>query len=85
MIRTILHIPRRIVQALIVLYQYTLSPDHGWASKLFKYRVCRFHPSCSEYGHKAIGKYGVIKGGLMASWRVLRCNPWTDGGNDPVK
>lgn len=85
MIRTILHIPRRIVQALIVLYQHTLSPDHGWASRLFKYRVCRFYPTCSEYGHQAIGQYGVIKGGLMAAWRVLRCNPWTDGGNDSVK
>lgn len=70
---------------MIVLYQHTLSPDHGWASQFFQYRVCRFHPTCSEYGYQAIGKYGVIRGGFMAAWRVVRCNPWNKGGYDPVK
>lgn len=45
---------------------------------------CRFHPSCSEYGYEAIQKHGLIKGGRLAVWRVLRCNPWGKGGFDPV-
>jgi putative membrane protein insertion efficiency factor len=45
---------------------------------------CRFVPSCSEYGYQAIEKYGIIRGGAMAAWRVLRCNPFNKGGYDPV-
>ena len=45
---------------------------------------CRFVPSCSQYGYEAIEKYGVVKGSLMAGWRILRCNPFTKGGYDPV-
>jgi uncharacterized protein len=71
------YLPRWPLLALIRLYQKTLSrtlpPD-----------TCRFYPSCSHYGYLAIYKYGVIKGGLMASWRVLRCNPFNRGGFDPV-
>lgn len=85
MLRTILHIPRRLGQTLIVVYQYTLSPDHGWVSRFFKYRVCRYEPTCSEYGYDAIEKYGLIRGSFMAAWRILRCNPWSHGGHDPVK
>ena len=47
--------------------------------------ACRFYPTCSHYGYEAIEKYGVIKGGGMAVWRVMRCNPWNAGGFDPVK
>ena len=46
--------------------------------------ACRFVPSCSEYGYQAIEKYGIIRGGAMAVWRVLRCNPFNKGGYDPV-
>ncbi|MGA7732356.1 MAG: membrane protein insertion efficiency factor YidD [Chloroflexia bacterium] len=46
--------------------------------------TCRFYPTCSHYGYEAIQKYGVIKGGGMAVWRVMRCNPWSKGGHDPV-
>lgn len=46
--------------------------------------TCRFYPSCSEYGYQAISKYGIIKGGWMAVWRILRCNPFCRGGYDPV-
>jgi putative membrane protein insertion efficiency factor len=63
--------------ALIRLYQntiaLTLPPD-----------TCRFYPTCSHYGYQAIYKYGVLKGGLMAAWRLLRCNPFNPGGIDPV-
>jgi uncharacterized protein len=46
--------------------------------------ACRFVPSCSEYGYHAIEKYGIIRGGAMAAWRVVRCNPFCKGGFDPV-
>jgi uncharacterized protein len=46
---------------------------------------CRFYPTCSEYGIEAISKYGVFKGGTMTAWRILRCNPFSKGGYDPVR
>jgi putative membrane protein insertion efficiency factor len=63
--------------ALIRLYQNTISLT-------LPPNTCRFYPTCSHYGYQAIYKYGVIKGGLMATWRVLRCNPFNAGGIDPV-
>jgi uncharacterized protein len=45
---------------------------------------CRFYPTCSEYAYQAIARYGIIRGGLKAIWRVLRCNPFCQGGYDPV-
>jgi len=63
--------------ALIWLYQHTLS-------RLMPPNTCRFYPTCSHYGFEAIRKYGAIRGGLMAAWRVLRCNPFNPGGYDPV-
>lgn len=76
---------RLLVLKLIRIYQKTLSFDHGIFRHLFPYGYCRFHPTCSEYGYQAIEKYGVIKGGLLAIWRILRCHPWNKGGSDPVK
>lgn len=68
---------RRPALWLIRLYQRTLAralpPD-----------TCRFYPTCSHYGYEAIEKYGLFKGGAMAAWRVMRCNPWSAGGFDPV-
>ena len=46
---------------------------------------CRYWPSCSEYALQAIQKHGVLKGGLLGAWRVIRCNPWSKGGIDPVR
>ena len=46
---------------------------------------CRYIPTCSQYAIDAIEKYGVIKGGIMSLWRILRCNPFCKGGFDPVK
>ncbi len=63
--------------ALIRLYQMTLARG-------IPEGTCRFYPSCSHYGYQAIYKYGALKGGLMAAWRVLRCNPFNPGGLDPV-
>ncbi|HDD55835.1 MAG TPA: membrane protein insertion efficiency factor YidD [Chloroflexi bacterium] len=64
--------------ALILLYQKTLS-------KAIPGNTCRFYPSCSHYTYQAIYKFGVIRGGLMGTWRILRCNPFSKGGYDPVK
>lgn len=71
------NIPRIGLLALVRLYQMTLS-------KALPPNTCRFYPTCSRYGYQAIYKYGVIKGGIMAVWRVLRCNPFNPGGYDPV-
>ena len=46
--------------------------------------TCKYIPTCSEYGIEAIEKYGVLKGGLLTVWRILRCNPFSKGGYDPV-
>ncbi len=46
--------------------------------------ACRFSPTCSQYAIEALERFGVIKGGLLAVWRILRCNPWGGHGYDPV-
>jgi putative membrane protein insertion efficiency factor len=63
-----------------------------WLITFYRRRVspltrpsCRFIPSCSEYAYQSIEKYGFLRGGLMALWRILRCNPFSKGGYDPVK
>lgn len=57
-------------------YQWTLRPMMAGC--------CRFEPGCSEYAIEAIRTHGALRGGALAGWRVLRCNPWTEGGADPV-
>ncbi|MFA5022316.1 MAG: membrane protein insertion efficiency factor YidD [Patescibacteria group bacterium] len=76
---------RLLVLRLIKIYQKTISFDHGFFSQLYPNGFCRFHPTCSEYGYQAVEKYGVIKGGFLALWRIMRCNPWSKGGHDPLK
>ena len=75
--RTVWNWPRLLLLGLIRLYQMTFSralpPD-----------TCRFYPSCSHYGYQVVYKFGVLKGGVKAIWRVLRCNPFNPGGYDPV-
>ncbi len=46
---------------------------------------CKYYPTCSEYTKQAIEKYGAFKGGLKGLWRILRCNPFSKGGYDPLK
>jgi len=53
-----------------------------WLSHL-KPRTCRYQPTCSEYAARAIAARGLIRGGLLALWRLLRCNPFSRGGYDP--
>lgn len=45
---------------------------------------CRFYPTCAAYGYEAVARYGILRGGGMTVWRVLRCNPFSRGGLDPV-
>ncbi len=64
-----------LITRLIRGYQTTLSPGLGPA--------CRYLPSCSDYALQAIERYGVVRGGAMTVWRLLRCNPLSAGGYDP--
>lgn len=77
--------PKYLAIAIIQLYQRTISLDHGPLRFLRPYGFCRFFPSCSEYAIQALEKYGLLRGGAKAAWRVLRCNPWNQGGYDPLK
>lgn len=77
--------PKIIILKLIKIYQKTLSFDYGWFKSLYPYGYCRYYPTCSEYSYQAINKYGIIKGGILSFWRLLRCNPWSKGGDDPLK
>jgi putative membrane protein insertion efficiency factor len=70
-------LPRMPVLALIRFYQLTIS-------RALPANTCRFYPTCSHYGYEAIAKYGLLKGGWLATWRVLRCQPFSKGGYDPV-
>jgi len=79
----------RIIAEIFILaikfYQKTLSPDHSWMRHFHEFGFCRYSPSCSQYGIDALKKYGAVRGLVMTLWRILRCNPWSKGGFDPVK
>lgn len=55
-----------------------------YLSGLKTYSTCIYYPTCSQYAVEAIEKYGACKGSLLAVWRILRCNPFANGGYDPV-
>jgi hypothetical protein len=67
---------KRLALAMIRIYQRLTRP---WMPP-----VCRFHPSCSDYTMVAVRRYGLWRGGLLGSWRILRCHPFNPGGYDPV-
>lgn len=67
---------KKILIAIIKGYQKYISP-----MRVYK---CPYYPTCSSYGLEAVETYGALKGGLMALWRILRCNPFSKGGYDPV-
>ncbi|HIZ76608.1 MAG TPA: membrane protein insertion efficiency factor YidD [Firmicutes bacterium] len=68
---------RKIFIFLIRFYQKFISPMHP--------PCCKYYPTCSQYAVEALQKHGILKGGAMAIWRILRCNPFSKGGYDPVK
>lgn len=74
---TIGNLPRLPLLALIRLYQLLISPA-------LPSGTCRFTPTCSHYSYQAIVKHGAIKGLGLSIWRVLRCQPFSRGGYDPV-
>ena len=67
---------RSLVVAPIRAYQRLISP-------LLPPR-CKYEPSCSHYAAQAVEEYGILRGLILAGWRLLRCNPWSHGGYDPV-
>jgi putative membrane protein insertion efficiency factor len=68
---------RAVAAAPIRFYQRFISP--GLPSR------CKYHPSCSQYAVEAIRHYGILRGVVLAAWRLLRCNPWSHGGVDFVQ
>jgi putative membrane protein insertion efficiency factor len=69
-------IPRTVALLLLRAYKWAVSPMFLPA--------CRYVPTCSEYAMEAVDRYGAVRGGMMAVWRVLRCHPLAKGGLDPV-
>jgi putative membrane protein insertion efficiency factor len=67
---------KRLFQAPICAYQRWISPARP--------RRCRYEPTCSAYATEAIERFGAARGCLLAAWRLLRCNPFSHGGFDPV-
>lgn len=70
---------KKLTLMLLRFYKKYLSPGR------LGIKICRFEPSCSCYTAEAVEKYGLFKGLLLGGWRVLRCNPFSRGGYDPVK
>lgn len=75
LLRWIRLLPSNVLIGLVRLYQIALSPLLG--------RNCRFDPTCSQYFILAVQKYGAIYGTIKGTWRILRCNPFCRGGEDP--
>ncbi len=72
-----LSLPGRLLSLPVKLYRRYISPLKGAPS-------CRFSPTCSEYAVGSLREWGVVIGGALTVWRILRCNPFSKGGDDPV-
>lgn len=68
---------KKVMIGLIKIYRKFLSPLKG-------HGTCIYTPTCSQYAIEALEKHGIIKGSLLTIWRILRCNPFSKGGYDPV-
>jgi putative membrane protein insertion efficiency factor len=71
-----MRVVREIAIAPIRVYQRVISP--------LLPRRCKYHPTCSAYAVDAVREFGILRGLVLAGWRLLRCNPWSHGGYDPV-
>ena len=71
-----MNLAARIVLAPVRAYQRFISPALP--------RRCKYHPTCSAYAMQAIERYGILRGAVLAGWRLLRCNTFSHGGYDPV-
>lgn len=67
---------KRLLISLICFYRKAISP--------LTPATCKYIPTCSQYGIEAIERFGAFKGTMLTIWRILRCNPWSRGGYDPV-
>lgn len=83
--RHIWHLPRKGIVALIVLYQHTLSPDHGPLRVFFPHGVCVYEPTCSEYGKQIVNERGVVVGGFLLAKRLLSCHPWGKPNEEKIR
>ena len=75
--RTIWRLPRLLLVGVVRFYQLAISP-------LFP-PSCRYTPTCSQYAVQSLKEYGAVKGSILATWRILRCNPWGGHGHDPPR
>ncbi len=74
MIAAVTRVPALVGLGLIHLYRRTAGVLWGGN--------CKYHPSCSQYALDAVRRYGLVRGSVLAGWRLLRCNPWSRGGVD---
>jgi uncharacterized protein len=76
-VSAVLRAPAYAAIGLVYLYRWTLG--------LLWTGSCKYHPSCSQYALDALRRYGLVRGAVLAGWRLLRCNPWSHGGVDHVE
>jgi putative membrane protein insertion efficiency factor len=65
---------KQVAVLLVKAYRVAVSPLLG--------PRCKYHPSCSQYALDALDEFGLVRGSILAGWRLLRCNPWSHGGVD---
>lgn len=70
--------------AIVKIYQILISPEKSFWGRGRNIKICRFHPTCSDYAIGSLRQHGIIKGGFLSIKRILRCHPWNPGGYDPV-
>ena len=76
LLRAVFHLPQQLLMGLVKAYRLLLSPWLGSA--------CRFEPTCSAYSLQALQLHGAMAGSYLTLYRLARCQPWCDGGHDPV-
>jgi uncharacterized protein len=76
-VSTAIRLPAFLGIGLVHAYRWTLGLL--WAGS------CKYHPTCSQYALDALRRYGLVRGSILAGWRLLRCNPWSRGGVDYVE